>query len=103
MTGRERALAMLSGGQPDHLPLMPITMMFAARHAGVKYRDYARDHRVLAAAQLRTAEKATRAEFPIPNPEAATRMLDRVEAVRLLREKAGRDVLVEGWVEGPCA
>ena len=35
---------------------MPITMMFAARHIGAKYRDYARDHRVLAEAQLRTAE-----------------------------------------------
>src|SRR5215467_1989484 len=47
---------MLSGGRPDRLPLMPITMMFAARHARVKYRDYARDYRVLAGAQLRTAE-----------------------------------------------
>ena len=56
MTGRERVLAMLSGGRPDRLPLMPITMMFAARHIGARYRDYAGDHRVLAEAQLRTAE-----------------------------------------------
>ena len=41
MTGRERVLTMLAGGEPDRLPLMPITMMFAARHIGAKYRDYA--------------------------------------------------------------
>ncbi len=56
MNGRERVVAMLSGGAPDHLPLMPITMMFASQRIGAKYRDYARDHRVLAEAQVRTAE-----------------------------------------------
>ena len=40
----------------DRLPLMPITMMFAADHAGVKYRDYVTDHRTLVEAQLRVAE-----------------------------------------------
>ena len=39
----------------DRLPLMPITMMFAARLAGVRYLDYCTDHRVLAAAQLQAA------------------------------------------------
>src|SRR5438067_1633967 len=57
MTGRERIGALLSGGTPDHLPLMPITMMFAADQIGANYRDYARDHRVLAEAQLRTAAR----------------------------------------------
>lgn len=57
MNGRERILAMLAGGRPDRLPLMPITMMFAAGRIGVKYRDYATDYRVLAEAQVRTAEK----------------------------------------------
>src|SRR5260370_27056804 len=56
MNGRERVLALLSGGTPDRLPLMPITMMFAAERIGAKYRDYASDHRVLAEAQVRTAE-----------------------------------------------
>ena len=40
----------------DRLPLMPITMMFAADLAGVPYRDYAADHRVLAEAQVGVAE-----------------------------------------------
>ena len=56
MNGRERVLAMLDGKTADHLPLMPITMMFAADLAGVTYRDYAADHRVLAEAQMGVAE-----------------------------------------------
>jgi MtaA/CmuA family methyltransferase len=36
---------------------MPITMMFAADRIGVKYRDYATNHRVLAEAQVCTAEE----------------------------------------------
>ena len=51
MTGRERVRAMMRGETTDHLPLMPITMMFAADLSGARYGDYARDHRVLADAQ----------------------------------------------------
>src|SRR5690349_14459439 len=137
---------MLSGGQPDRLPLMPIRMMFASKHMGVRYGDYARDHRVLVEAQMRTAEeygfdyvsaisdpareasdlgaaiewfddqppaiaesrslladKTRLGSLAIPDPDAAPRMRDRVEGVRLLRQRAGSDLLVEGWVEGPCA
>jgi MtaA/CmuA family methyltransferase len=57
MNGRERILAHLAGQPVDRLPLMPITMMFAARQAGVRYGEYAKDHRVLVEAQLRTAER----------------------------------------------
>lgn len=57
MTGRERVLAMIQGCAVDHLPLMPITMMFAAAQIRVPYRQYATDHRVLAEAQIRTAER----------------------------------------------
>lgn len=55
MNGRERILAMLEGQPVDQLPLMPITMMFAGDHAGVKYGEYASDYRVLAEAQMATA------------------------------------------------
>jgi MtaA/CmuA family methyltransferase len=55
MNGRERILAMIEGRPVDHLPLMPITMMFAADHAGVKYGPYASDYRVLVDAQMATA------------------------------------------------
>jgi MtaA/CmuA family methyltransferase len=56
MTGRERILATIEGRKTDCLPLMPITMMFAARQIGKPYRDYATDYRVLAEGQVRTAE-----------------------------------------------
>jgi MtaA/CmuA family methyltransferase len=146
MTGRERVRAALAGGEPDHLPLMPITMMFAAQHLGAKYRDYAADHRVMAEAQLRTAgtygfdyvstisdpareasdlgaavewfddqppaiveshallaDKTRLAALQVPDPATGPRMSDRVEGVRLMRQRAGNDLAVEGWVEGPCA
>ncbi len=56
MTGRERILALIEGRQPDCLPFMPITMMFAADFTGVPYGRYAADCRVLADAQIRVAE-----------------------------------------------
>lgn len=146
MNGRERITAMIEGRPVDSVPLMPITMMFASRLSGAKYRDYAADYRVLAECQLRVAEtfdfdyvsaisdpareasdlgatvewfedqppainesralladKATLAGLAVPDPHAGKRMSDRVAAVRLLYERAGKDKLVEGWVEGPCA
>lgn len=56
MTGRERVLALLDGLPVDHLPLMPITMMFAADQIGAKYGTYALDHKVMVEAQIRTAD-----------------------------------------------
>jgi len=56
VTSRDRVLAIIEGRPVDHLPCMPITMMFAADQIGAKYRDYATDYRVLVEAQIRTAE-----------------------------------------------
>ena len=146
MIGRARVLAMLRGQATDHLPLMPITMMFAADRAGVPYGRYAADGAVLAEAQLRIAEefgfdhvsaisdparevcdlggaiewfedqppairgdapvlsdKAKLARLTVPDPEAAGRMSDRLRGVRHLAQRAGGSLMVEGWVEGPCA
>src|ERR1039457_765994 len=146
MTGKQRILAKLRGDPTDSLPLMPIAMMFAADLAGFPYAAYARDHRVLADAQVAVAERfgfdyvsaisdpareasdlgAAVEWFPdqppaivesralldvtsklaglrLPDPAAPGRMRDRVEAVRLLRERTGATLIVEGWVEGPCA
>ncbi len=55
MTGAERILAAWSG-HPAELPLMPITMMFAADRIGEPYRRYASDFRTLVEAQAATAE-----------------------------------------------
>ena len=146
MTGKERILAKLRGEPTDSLPLMPITMMLAADLAGARYGEYARDHRVLADAQMAVAErfdfdyvssisdpareasdlgasiewfddqppaivesralldrKSKLDGLHLPDPAAPGRMRDRVEAVRLLAERAGATRIVEGWVEGPCA
>ena len=145
MTGRERVLTLVGGRPVDRLPLMPITMMFAARQIGKPYGEYVRDFRVLAEAQLRTAEafgfdyvstisdpareaadlgaavewfpdqppaiiesrallhdKPSLAALRLPDPLAG-RMGDRVCGVRLLKERTANELIVEGWVEGPCA
>jgi MtaA/CmuA family methyltransferase len=57
MNGRQRVLAFLQGRPVDRLPLMPVVMMFCAEQIGVKYGRYVKDHRVLAEAQVRTAER----------------------------------------------
>jgi MtaA/CmuA family methyltransferase len=49
------------------------------------------------------AGKARLASLRVPDPAAGPRMSDRLEAVRLLRERAGAERIIEGWVEGPCA
>lgn len=146
MNSRERVLAHLEGKPVDHLPLMPITMMFACDLIGARYRDYCTDHRVLAEAQVRVAEqfgfdyvntmsdpareaadcgapvqyfenqpvaliednalladKTRLARLQIPDPLGGGRMTNGVQAVSLLRQKVGRDKVVEGWIEGPIA
>ncbi|MEW5814428.1 MAG: uroporphyrinogen decarboxylase family protein [Spirochaetota bacterium] len=56
MTGKERIVSLLQGSQPDSLPLMPITMMFASDHIGVKYGQYATDCTVMAEGQAAVAK-----------------------------------------------
>lgn len=57
MNGRERIQAFLKGEPIDRLPLMPVVMMFCADQIGVKYGEYVHDYRVLAEAQIQTAER----------------------------------------------
>jgi MtaA/CmuA family methyltransferase len=52
----ERIRAVIAGQPVDHLPAQPMLMMFAARHAGMKFMDYTRDGRKMAEAQLKAAE-----------------------------------------------
>ena len=146
MNSRDRILNHLAGGPVDRLPLMPITMMFAADLIGRRYRDYCTDYRVLAEGQIRTAEqfgfdyvntmsdpareaadcgahveyfdhtpvalnedqalladKGRLRTLSMPDPLGGGRMHNGVRAVALLKERVGKDLLVEGWIEGPCA
>lgn len=146
MNGRERILAMVDGQPVDSLPFMPITMMFAADHIGVKYLEYATNYQVQVEAQLRVAEDygfdfvsvisdpaceaadcgATVKFFPdqppaldetnalladkqklstlkLPDPYGGGRMHNRLKAAALFKQRVGKDRLIEGWIEGPCA
>ncbi len=49
------------------------------------------------------ADKATLVTLKAPGIGSGKRMTNRVEGVRLLKERAGKEKWVEGWVEGPCA
>ena len=146
MTSRERVLAHLEGRPVDRLPLMPITMMFAAVQTGARYRDYCTDYRVLVEGQIRTAEafgfdyvntmsdpareaadcgatveyynsqpvalvedqalladKAKLASLKIPDPLGGGRMHNGIKALALFKERVGKEMMIEGWIEGPIA
>ncbi len=46
-------------------------------------------------------DKKVLARLKCPDPLAGGRMTNRVEAVRLMKERVGKDKVVEGWIEGP--
>lgn len=49
----ERVRRVIHGKAVDHLPVQPMLMMFAAKHAGIRYIDYTKDPRQAAEAQLK--------------------------------------------------
>jgi MtaA/CmuA family methyltransferase len=49
------------------------------------------------------ADASRLARLRIPEPSAGRRMSNRLSAVALLAERARGELLIEGWVEGPCA
>ena len=55
-TGRQRTLDFLAGKPTDRPPFHPIIMRWAARHAGVKYRDFCLDPASKCRAMIRCAE-----------------------------------------------
>ncbi|MCU0771700.1 MAG: uroporphyrinogen decarboxylase family protein [Verrucomicrobia bacterium] len=56
MTGLERTLNFLAGKPVDRPPFHPIIMRWAARYAGVKYREFCLDYRAKAAAMIKCAD-----------------------------------------------
>jgi len=56
MTVIDRVRAVIRGETTDRLVAQPLLMMFAAKHAGMRYIDYTKDGRLMAEAQLRLAE-----------------------------------------------
>lgn len=57
MNSYERFFNLLQDKPVDRLPATPICMTFSARHAGVKYGAYLRDHRILVDTQIDFAEQ----------------------------------------------
>lgn len=57
MTALERMRNTFAGKPVDRPAVQPIVMTFAARLAGISYRDYVCDHRKLVAAQLRLIDE----------------------------------------------
>jgi MtaA/CmuA family methyltransferase len=49
------------------------------------------------------ADKSRLKTLKLPDLDGRGRMRDRIDAVALLKEKTGGALVVEGWVEGPCA
>ena len=49
------------------------------------------------------ADKSKLVSLKIPSPLGGGRMHDRVKGVELFKKKVGRDKIIEGWIEGPCA
>jgi uroporphyrinogen-III decarboxylase len=53
--------------------------------------------------QALLADKTRLAALKIPVPLSGGRMHNGVKALSLLRERVGKDKIVEGWIEGPIA
>src|ERR1035438_6057719 len=49
------------------------------------------------------ADKSVLSRLKVPEPLDGPRMLDRIQAAALFKERAGKEKIVEGWIEGPCA
>jgi MtaA/CmuA family methyltransferase len=49
------------------------------------------------------ADKSKLAALKVPDPLGGGRMHDRVKGAELFKEKVGKDKIIEGWIEGPCA
>jgi len=47
-------------------------------------------------------DKAKLAAIAMPDPCSAAHMADRLAALAGLKRRVGGDLIVEGWVEGPC-
>ena len=144
MNSKERVLARLEGKPVDKIPNLNITMLFAAKYAGVPYGEFCSDYRKMAEAQFKTAKEfgidilstmsdpfretydygadVVYQEDDLPicrerllqgpedfhklkrwDPLTSVRMLDRIKAVRLLKEMAKDEYMVLGWVEGAMA
>jgi len=57
MNSRERVLKALALQKPDRVPVIPFIITFAAKFAGFKFIDYAKDPNILAKSQIEMARR----------------------------------------------
>jgi MtaA/CmuA family methyltransferase len=74
-----------------------------AADCGAKIEYFADQPPAIDEAHALLADKTTLARLVVPDPLGGGRMHDRVKAAALLKQRVGGDLLVEGWIEGPCA
>lgn len=82
------------------------TMSDPAREAadcGAKVQYFEHQPPALVEDQALLADKTSLARLRLPDPLGGGRMHNGVRAVALLKERVGRELAVEGWIEGPCA
>lgn len=82
------------------------TMSDPAREAadcGAAVEFFANSPAALVEEQARLGDKTELARLKIPGPLGGGRMHNGIKAVALLKKRVGKDLLVEGWIEGPCA
>ena len=96
----EAQLRMADQFRFDHVSAITETREAPDCGAAVQYFDdqpYAIDER-----NSLLEDKAALARLHPPEPSEGRFMGDRLQALELLRRRAGAERIVEGWVEGPC-
>jgi MtaA/CmuA family methyltransferase len=96
----EAQLAIATRFDFDHVSAITETREAPDCGATVRFFDdqpYALDETV-----SRLSEKSELGKMVPPDPSVAPAMSDRLQALRLLKERTGASKIVEGWVEGPC-
>ncbi|MCC6729502.1 MAG: uroporphyrinogen decarboxylase family protein [Chthonomonadales bacterium] len=74
-----------------------------AADCGAAVRYYPDQPPALDESNALLADKAAFARLRVPDPAASSRMSNRLRAIERLREGVGDSLVVEGWIEGPCA
>lgn len=74
-----------------------------ATDCGAKVQFYDNQPPAIDETQALLADKKALARLRAPDPLGGGRMHDRVQAAALFKEKVGGQLLIEGWIEGPCA
>ena len=84
----------------DHVSAITETREAPDCGAALRFFDdqpYALDER-----QSLLADKRGLRRLQMPDPRSATHMRDRLQALEELKRRVGAELIVEGWVEGPC-